>query len=230
VPALFRERGSVEAEAERRRVRVTGLYTLGHTLAASADVVLSDEAYFRLRPDKARNMASVGIVTLKPGADPDVAARRLRELLPHDVEILRRDEFIKAEQHYWAKRTPIGFVTVAGMLVGMFVGAIVVYQILYTDVNDHLHQYATLKAIGFGDRFFVALVLQEAVILVALSFAPAALLTGLLNYQARTVAHIPTSLSPRDLIIVLAAVCVMCLAAALLATRKLRAADPADVF
>ena len=230
VPLLFRERGSVEAEAERKRVRVTGLYTLGHTLAASADVILSDEGYFRLRPDKPRNMANVGMIQLKPGADADAVARRLRALLPPDVEILPREVFVRNEQEYWAKRTPIGFVTVAGMLVGMLVGAIVVYQILYTDVNDHLHQYATLKAIGLGDGFFMGLVLQEAAILVALSFLPAALLTAVLNYQAHNAAHIPTELSPRDLLTVLAAVAVMCLAAGLLATRKLRAADPADVF
>ncbi len=230
VPRLFHEHGTVEAQVERKRVRVTGLYTLGHTLSASADAVMSDDAYFRLRPDKPRYMANVGMIELKPGADADAVAQRLRDLLPPDVELLRREDFIKNEQQYWANRTPIGFVTVAGMLVGMFVGAIVVYQILYTDVNDHLHQYATLKAIGLGDGFFIGLVLEEAVILVALSFLPAALLTAALNYEARAIAHIPTSLSPRDLLTVLSGVAAMCLAAGMLATRKLRAADPADVF
>ena len=230
VPEMFRQSGSVEAESQRKRVRVAGLYTLGHTLAASADVVLSDEAYFRLRPDKPRNMANVGLIEIKPGADLEAVERRLRELLPQDVEILRRDTFIHNEQAYWAKRTPIGFVTVAGMMVGMFVGSIVVYQILYTDVNDHLRQYATLKAIGLADRFFVMLVLEEALILVGLSFGPALLLTTLLNYEAKTVAHIPTSLSPRDLLTVLAAVSFTCLTSAVMATRKLRSADPADVF
>jgi len=230
VVRLYHEHGAVETEAERKRIRVTGLYTLGHTLAASADVVMSDEAYFRVRPDKPRNMPNVGMICLKPGVDPDAVARRLRTILPPDVEVVRRAEFIAGEQNYWARRTPIGFVTMAGMLVGMFVGGIVVYQILYTDVNDHLHQYATLKAIGFSDAFFIWLVLEEALILVALSFIPAALLTALLNYEARTVAHIPTELSARAVLTVLAAVLIVCLFAGLLATRKLRSADPADVF
>jgi putative ABC transport system permease protein len=230
IARLYREKGAIETEAERKRIRVTGLYTLGHTLAASADVIMSDEAYFRVRPDKPRNMPNVGMICLKPGADPAAVARRLRTMLPPDVEIIGRAEFIAGEQDYWARRTPIGFVTMAGMLVGMFVGGIVVYQILYTDVNDHLHQYATLKAIGFSDAFFVWLVLEEALILVALSFIPASLLTALLNYEARTAAHIPTELSAQAVLTVLAAVLVVCLCAGLLATRKLRSADPADVF
>jgi putative ABC transport system permease protein len=230
VPALFRDRGVVETEAERKRVRVTGLFTLGHTLAASAVVVMSDEAYFRIRPDKPRNMANVGMIVLKAGADPDAVARRLRRILPGDVEIVRREEFMKAEQDYWAKRTPIGFVSAAGMLVGMLVGGIVVYQILYTDVNDHLRQYATLKAIGLADSFFVMLVLQEALLLMLLGFIPAALLTAVLNHEARVMAHIPTSLSVGDLVIVLTAVAAVCLIAGVLATRRLRTADPADVF
>jgi len=209
---------------------VKGLFALGHTLAASANVIMSDEAYFRVRPDKPRNMANVGMIVLKPGADPAAVASKLRASLPDDVRIMTRQEFMTAEQNYWARRTPIGFVSGAGMLVGMLVGAIVVYQILYTDVNDHLKEYATLKAIGFGDAFFARLVLQEALILVILGFIPASLLTLVLNDQARKVAQIPTSLSVADVLTVLVAATGMCLVAGLLATRRLRSADPADVF
>lgn len=230
IPAMFLQHGPVETEAERKRICVRGLFTLGHTLSASANLVMSDEAYFRLRPDKPRNMANVGMICLRPGADPDAVAARLRSMLPDDVEILRRDTFIRNEQEYWANRTPIGFVSGAGMLVGMMVGAIVVYQILYTDVTDHLKQYATMKAIGMVDGFFVALVLEEALILVVVSFIPAAGLTALLNYEAQTMAHIPTSISPFDSATVLGAISGICLLAGLLATRRLRAADPADVF
>jgi putative ABC transport system permease protein len=159
-----------------------------------------------------------------------MAAARLRQILPNDVAIIPRGEFMRAEQDYWATRTPIGFVSMAGMMVGMLVGGIVVYQILYTDVNEHLQQYATLKAIGLADGFFVGVVLQEALILMFLGFLPAVVLTSVLNYEARIVAHIPTSLTLRDLLSVLGAVATVCLFAGLLATRRLRTADPADVF
>jgi putative ABC transport system permease protein len=230
IPALLARDGFVETHAESMRVKVKGLFALGHTLAASANVLMSDEAYFRLRPDKPRNMANVGMINLKAGADPAAVAEKLRAMLPDDVRILTREEFMRDEQVYWARRTPIGFVSAAGMLVGMLVGAIVVYQILYTDVNDHLKEYATLKAIGFRDGFFARLVLQEAFILVILGFIPALAFTLVLNGQARKVAQIPTSLSLVDVGTVLVAATGMCLIAGLLATRKLRSADPADVF
>ncbi len=230
IPALFAAHGPVETQSERKRVLVKGLFTMGHTLAASANLVMSDEAYFRLRPDKPRNMANVGLIGLRAGTDPEAAAARLRAILPNDVLVLSRPEFMRREQEYWRNRTPIGFVSAAGVLVGLFVGAIVVYQILYTDVNDHLREYATLKAIGLSDRFFIFLVLQEAAMLLLLSFVPAAAFSAGLNYVARTAAHIPTTMTATHIVLVFFAAGLMCLAAALLATRRLRSADPADVF
>jgi putative ABC transport system permease protein len=230
VPALLHDHGMVQTEANNKRVRVRGLFSLGPTLSSSANLVMSDEAFFRVRTDKPRNMADVGLIWLRPNADREVVLRRLRELLPRDVEILRREEFIRNEQDYWAKRTPVGFIAAAGLLVGMLVGGIVIYQILYTDVNDHLRQYATLKAIGISDGFFLGLVLQEACILMLLGFVPALLLTLALNYEARIRAQIPTTLTPRDGAIVFLAIAAVSSIAGLLASRRLRTADPADVF
>src|SRR6185369_4780193 len=76
------------------------------------------------------------------------------------------------EHSYWGQRTPIGFVISAGLLLGFVVGSVIVYQILYTDVVDHLKEYATLKAIGYTDRFLFGIVLQEALLLSVLGFVP----------------------------------------------------------
>jgi putative ABC transport system permease protein len=228
VVSMF-SRGPVETDIDQRHSVVRGLYEMGPTLAASASVVISDENYFRFRPDR-RNMPDVGMISLQPGADPERVAARLRAMLPHDVRIQTRDQFIAAERLYWNNRTPIGFVVTAGMLVGMFVGGIVVYQILYTDVNDHLKEYATLKAMGLGDGFFVGLILQEALILVSLSFLPALALTMWIDRMARERVNIPAELEPAQALFVLAAVSVMCLFAGQLATHRLRSADPASVF
>jgi putative ABC transport system permease protein len=191
---------------------------------------MSDEAFFRVRTDKPRNMADIGLIWLRPDADREVVLGRLRELLPRDVEILRREQFIRGEQDYWAKRTPVGFIAAAGMLVGMLVGGVVIYQILYTDVNDHLRQYATLKAIGISDGFFLGVVFQEALILMLLGFVPAVLLTLVLTYEARIQAQIPITLTLEDGATVILAVAVVSSIAGVLASRRLRIADPADVF
>jgi len=226
----FRANRRVQVRIDQRNAVVNGLFTMGPTLAASANLVMSDEAWFRYRTDVSRNMANVGVIKLRPGANATSVASRLRLLLPRDVRLVPRDVFIDQEKEYWNNRTPVGFVVGAGMLVGMLVGAIVVYQILYSDVNDHLQEYATLKAIGLGDMFFTVLVLEQALILVAMGAVPALGLTAVLNYYARSSVNLPAYVEPSQVFTVMLAVALACLMAGQLATRRLRAADPASVF
>ena len=231
IPALFASHNqSMDVDVERKHAVVKGLFTMGTTLFASANVVMSDDAYFRYRSDLTRNIATIGVISLRPPADPQHAAAQLRELLPPDVRVLTRAEFIAEEQNYWNRRTPVGFVVGAGMLVGMLVGAIVVYQILYSDVNDHLKEYATLKAIGFEDGFFSVLVMEEAMILVLLGILPGLAMTAALNYFARVTVNLRAYLDPSQVALVLLAVTLSCALAGRLATGRLRTADPASVF
>jgi len=65
--------------------------------------------------------------------------------------VLTLDEFAAREREYWKQALPspiFGF----GVAIGFLVGAVIVYQILYTDVSDHLPEYATLKAMGYSMR------------------------------------------------------------------------------
>ena len=116
------------------------------------------------------------------------------------------------------------------MAVAIFVGAVIVYKILYTDVSDHIPEYATLKAIGFDDSFFIWVVMQESLILSVLGFIPGTILAALLYKLTRDVANMPTRLEFLNLAIVFSMSVGMCMVAGLLATRKLRSANPADVF
>ena len=116
------------------------------------------------------------------------------------------------------------------MAVAIFVGAIIVYQILYTDVTDHLPEYATLKAIGFDDKFFIWVIIQESLILSILGFIPGTAIAALLYYATRVIANMPTYLTFTNLAIVFLLTLFMCSIAGLLATRRLRMANPADIF
>ena len=226
----FRANRIVQVRIDQKQAEVKGLFAMGPTLAASANLVMSDEAWFRYRTDVSRNMANVGVINLRAGTDANSVASKLRALLPRDVRVVTRDVFIDQEKQYWNKRTPVGFVVGAGMLVGMLVGAVVVYQILYSDVNDHLQEYATLKAIGMGDLFFTVLVLEQALILVAMGAVPALVSTSVLNYYARISVNLPAYVEPFQVLRVMLAVSLACLMAGQLATRRLRGADPASVF
>jgi putative ABC transport system permease protein len=220
----------VVTEVGGQRMVILGLFTMGPTFAADGNVLMDRKVFLQIWPNARDDEISVGLLTLKPGSDVEAAAAKLRILLPPDVEVHTMAEFVEKEKLYWSDRTPIGFVIGASMLVAMIVGAVIVYQILYTDVTDHLPEYATLKSIGFTDGYFVRLVLQESIILSVLGFIPGTLLAAFLYWLTRTLAHMPTHLTVVNVLAVLGLSLGMCLLAGALATRKLRQANPADIF
>ena len=116
------------------------------------------------------------------------------------------------------------------MIIGFLVGAVIVYQILYTDVSDHLPEYATLKAMGYSDLYLIGVILQEAVLLAALGFLPGFLLASGFYSFFKSVTFLPIGMKLSRAITVLFLTVIMCGGAGAIALRKLRAADPADIF
>lgn len=224
------EEGSVTTETNGRATEIVGTFEMGTTFAADGNLLVSTQTFIEIFPGQNPDLPAVGLIMLKDGTDPDAAASRLRKALPDDVKIMTRQEFIQNEKEYWGERTPIGFVISASMMVAIIVGAVIVYQILYTDVTDHLEEYATLKSIGFKDSYFISLILQESIILSVLGFIPGAAFTAGLYYVTRRVAYMPTVFQWDNAGIVLGLTIVMCMIAGALATRKLRHANPADIF
>jgi len=229
VRAHLKREPALAAEVNRKRLRVLGTFSLGQTLAAYGTVLVGAETFQRL-DGRAANLIELGMIELAPDANPQAVADRLTALLPDDVDIITRAAFIRREQAYWQANTPIGFIVIAGLVIALFVGAVIVYQILYTDINDHLREYATLKAMGMSDGFFTGLLVQEACILPAFGVPPGLLLTYGLFRLAETVGGLPTRLNLTDTVFVCSLTVIMCIAAGLIATRRLRAADPSDIF
>ena len=223
------ETSVVDSEVADRHVKIAGLFEMGVTFAADGNLLMGRDSYLHISPGSRGDEISLGLITLKPGADADAVAEKLNKRLPDGVTVLTYTEFLEKEKKYWAERTPIGFVITASMLVSLIVGAVIVYQILYTDVTDHLPEYATLKSIGFTDGYFIGLVLQESVILSVCGFLPGLGLAALLYWLTRTYAHMPAYLTLPNVATVFGMTLGMCLLAGALATRKLRHANPADI-
>ncbi|MDR1817946.1 MAG: ABC transporter permease DevC [Puniceicoccales bacterium] len=221
--------GTVHAELNDTGIDVVGLCSIGTTFIADGNLVTSRDAFLRAFPGMTPERAMLGVIRLRAGADPAAVAARLNELLPADARALTAAEALERETGYWSDRTPIGFVINATMLVALVVGAIIVFQILYTDVSDHLPEYATLKSIGFSDGYFTRLVLQESLILSVCGFVPGVALAFGACRAAWDIAGLPAGLRAENLALVFALTLGMCLAAGALATRKLRRADPAEI-
>jgi putative ABC transport system permease protein len=154
----------------------------------------------------------------------------MQATIPGDVRILTRDEFVQHEVEYWSNSTPIGYVFGLGVAMGLAVGVIVVYQILFSDVQDHLKEYATLKAMGYSNLFLSRVVLNEAIMLAVIGFVPGILLSLLVYTQATEATNLPVEMTVERAVLVMVLTVAMCAGSGLLALRKLRSADPAEVF
>jgi len=230
IPDLLQSQGEILTEVGGLRMKIRDVIHLGGTIAAAGHLLMGERTFFRVFPQHPPHMISLGLIHLKPGADPAVVARRLEKTLPPSVRVWTREALISAEKIYWDERSPIAFVFLGSMLVSLIVGGVIVYQILYTDVCDHLQEYATLKAIGLPDLYFSKLVIQKSLILLVAGFIPGLCLTVLLYHAARIKAALPMYMSFKILATVFVLSLIMCVTAGMLALRRLHSADPADVF
>ena len=230
IPTLIEQGQPVVREVEGRQIKVDGLFTIGPSFAADGQLITSDLNFMRLLPRRQLDEVDLGVVFLQPDVDPQVVQSSLHTKFGDEVKVKTRQEFIDLEKAYWAETGPIGFIFDLGVFIGVFVGAVVVYQILYSDVSDHLAEYATLKAVGFSDRYLLNVVLKEALILAVLGYVPGfAIATGL--YQlTRSATMLPIGMTMIRALWVLFLTISMCLSSGGIAVRRLHHADPADIF
>jgi putative ABC transport system permease protein len=225
------ERGNtLTAEVQRRRVKVDGLFTLGTSFGADGNLITSDVNFLRIFANRQRGLIDIGLIRLQPGENSNVVAEQLRNYLPEDVNILTKQEFIDFERNYWASSTAIGFIFSLGTIMGFIVGTVIVYQILYTEVSDHLSEYATLKAIGYTHQYLLMVILQEAFLLACFGYIPGWLFSMFMYSKAREATLLPVLMSYERAITVLILTITMCFISGAIAVRKLRSADPADIF
>jgi putative ABC transport system permease protein len=139
-------------------------------------------------------------------------------------------EAVARDQRFQTTQRPIGIVFGFGIVIGALVGIIIVYQILATDVADHLREYATFKAIGYRQRFFLGIVFEEALILGLLGFIPGLLIAVALYAAVAAATGLPIAMTPERPVLVLLGTVAMCSLSGAIATRRLARADPADLF
>lgn len=230
IPEWFEAGREVFTEVGNRRVQVGGLFKMGATFGADGTILTSDLNFLRIFPQRERGLVDIGVVQLQPGVDPQPLVQQMRALLPEDVRVLSRAEFIDMERTYWEEGTAIGFIFGLGVAMGFIVGIVIVYQILYTDVSDHLAEYATLKAMGYTDTYLLGVVFQEAILLAGLGYIPAFALAVLLYDLTANATLLPIAMTFNRAVLVLLLAVSMCFISGAIAVRRLRAADPADIF
>jgi putative ABC transport system permease protein len=217
-------------EINQRQVQIRGLFNLSPTFGINAYLVTSDVNFLRMVPNRQGGLIDVGVIKLQPGVDVQAVLTQMRSQLPDDVKVMTRDDYAKAEVSFWKASTPVGYTFDLGVVIAFIVGAVIVYQILYSDVTDHLPEYATLKAMGFRDRYLLIVVFQESLILAALAFIPGvAIALGI--YRITNIATmLPMAMDLGRVVFVFILTAIMSSSSAAIAVRKIQTADPADIF
>ena len=228
--AAITEGSAITTEVDRRTITLAGLFSLGASFGADANLMVSDQTFLRFFPRREAASISLGLIRVQPGTDPQQIAAALKTHLPDDVRVFTMTEYVEFEKNYWRTASPVGFVFGLGTAMAFVVGVVIVYQVLSTDVNAHLQEYATFKAMGYGNGYLLSIVFEEAIILALLGFVPGAILPiGLYAVAAKATA-LPVYMTTSRAAIVLLLTVVMCLLSGAIATRKLQSADPADMF
>jgi putative ABC transport system permease protein len=146
-----------------------------------------------------------------------------------DTRILTLQGYIDFEKGYWQKSTAIGFIFSLGTVMGFIVGIVIVYQILYTDVSDHLAEYATLKAMGYSNLYLAQVVIQEAFVLSILGFIPGLGISFGLYNLTKNATLLPLYIWDKAIPVMILTM-VMCVISGAISLRKVQSADPAEIF
>ncbi|MEO1764938.1 MAG: ABC transporter permease DevC, partial [Cyanobacteria bacterium J06629_18] len=176
IPDLIKQQGTVETLVNDQTIQAVGLFQMGASFAADGNILTSDSTFLKLFPNRQPNQIEVGLIKLNSQADVKKIQSQLKANLPNDVRVLTPQKFAQTEKDYWGSQG-IGFIFGIGVVVGFIVGIVIVYQILYSDVSEHLPEYATLKAMGYSDGYLMTMLMQEALIMSILGFIPGMLLS-----------------------------------------------------
>ena len=212
-----------------RNLEVVGQFTIGPGFEAGLAIV-SDQTFSRLYPGYSLHNVNLGLVKVRPGADPETVAAELRQALPADVRVMTRSQLAARENRYWVVSTSTGIIFGSGVIVALLFGLVITYQVLSLEVAHRQAEYATLKALGFSNTFLSFIVLQQALLFAVLSFIPGYAISQGIYYVGRVATRLPIHMTLERAVVVFLLTLLMCSLSGLRALRHLRRADPVDLF
>jgi putative ABC transport system permease protein len=180
-------------------------------------------------PLSATDPISYILVRAKPGEDLQGLKQRIEKALP-GTHAYTQAEIASRTRSFWVQRTGVGFILGLGAAVGAIVGTVIVGQILYSSVSDHLKEFATLKAMGVSDKVVYGIIIRQALWMGILGYLPSLALClglGAWTFQTQGIMILITPLTAAG---VLALTMLMCVGSAIFAIQKVTRVDPAIVF
>jgi putative ABC transport system permease protein len=185
--------------------------------------------------NRARQLLGVGddqstflLVKLAPGADVAKVQADLRQRLEGD-DVLTKDEFESRSLKQWLFRTGAGLALIGGAILGSLVGTVIVAQTLYSSTKDHIHEFATLRALGSSKGYIHKVILAQAGLSAVMGYLLGMMIALLILYASRN-SSLPLVMTPGLAFWLFALTLFMCAISALSAIVKVTKIDPATVF
>jgi len=224
-----------EGELNGKQLRLVGHFYLGVDFATDGNLLMTSANFarffsYRAGGDDPLKLVDLAVVRLQPDANLDAVLKQLNDTLPPDVQALSKQQLIDREKKFWQENAPLGYIFMVGAVMGFVVGVVICYQIVYADIADHMREFATLKAIGYGSAYFLGLVLEQCLYLSLLGFLPG-LIVSYLSYRILALyTGLTMQLTPGLALLILITTTAMCMLSGLLAVTKLIGTDPAELF
>lgn len=231
VAASIRPQSPLSFEASGTKLTLYDTFAGGGGFGGDGFMMVSDQTFLTLFPARSSGAPDHILLKVAAEADPEVVAARVRDLV--SSKSLRVRSYADAAQEdlsYQQTKRPTGIIFGFGVIIGVLVGLVIVYQVLSTDVADHLSEYATFKAMGYGQGFFLSIVFEEALILGVLGFIPGFVVANLLLTGMARATTLPLEMTTDMAVMVFIGTVIACSLSGVIATRRLVAADPADLF
>lgn len=218
-------------EVNGQTMTAIGTLEVGGGFLADGTLVVSDQTFLRFFPQRSSGAPSHILINVDDNVSVDRVAERLQRTLPvESVKVQSIAAAANADLAFMATERPTGVIFGFGVLIGIIVGIVIVYQVLSTDVADHLSEYATFKAMGYGQPFFLGIVFEEAIVLAVFGFIPGFIVSLGLYAGLSSVTNLPVAMDASRAILVFLGTLTACTLSGAIATRRLAAADPADLF
>lgn len=223
--------GRFSFETGGNTLTAIGTMDVGGGFLADGMMIMSDQTFLRVFPKRASSAPNHILIHTGDGVSVDAVIARMNAVLPNDnLRIQSMSGSAANDLAYMSTERPTGIIFGFGVFMGILVGLVIVYQVLSTDVADHLREYATFKAMGYGQPFFLGIVFEEAIILAVFGFIPGFCVSVGLYAGLVSVTGLPVEMDASRAILVFLGTLAACSLSGAIATRRLANADPADLF
>ncbi len=172
--------------------------------------------------------ASYFLVTVEPGSSPETMAERIRQTIP-GINAMSKDAFVASDRSM-ARQMGTDIIRVM-TLVGFVVGALVIGLTMYTATVRRAKEYGIIKALGAKNRYLLALVMLQTLVIAFLGLGIAIALAYLAQIVIPAIAPEIALAYPVGSIIKLGlASLIIALIAALLPAYRITRVEPGIVF